>query len=690
MPSQTKLSIWKKLYFESIDLDISDEHIDRIKKASNHQATFSKSFEALLKNKGVSFLILDPTETQIQLLHHGHVLSGNWSNPTKKLIAILGTDSETKPVEISQKSIKNVKDKTFGFNNLLRSIDEKKDFTNMANADMDYLYKNILPISSSLTKAFIKLDSSSPYEVAKAFMLLRPDRNKKSTEKPTPANEDLNSSTDSKDNESQESRSIMMIGNPTEANETTEILQEDDILYAIQFCQLCANRWIPPVTYSVYPDKEISLWFQTLVKSLGIKKSSTGKHQGPLSPTDDNSDLSSPENKISKKDHVFINTMMKLHDMMDKSSKSKEDKEPGFKYLEAHCKKMILNALAVPPFTTAAESPTEFYATFLAKKCQFKAKDMLLHRFQSDKIAFNPNQTFITKLWNSKFFWLLPDTPSGISVFYCPEMKSNNSAALECERNLALADKVNASDIDKLAKQKISLPTSLMDLVWTVQNFHTVILLCFRKSSHSASFLQDLINCIYDNRILYTSSQTSDPYFFARIMYTMDNALERHWHSCSSAPNRSSVNDSVLRMDDIQDAILGLSFNQMLPKTISDKVLALITPSKDGNGLRQGKNGKHFLGFNQDKQDNKDLIYDNDRSHQGWRLKENENFAKIFYKNQKECPKTAEGKTICLKFFLCGVCTKDCSRAHSLSTDDKKKFEIFIKDCCEKAPRQDF
>jgi hypothetical protein len=84
------------------------------------------------------------------------------------------------------------------------------------------------------------------------------------------------------------------------------------------------------------------------------------------------------------------------------------------------------------------------------------------------------------------------------------------------------------------------------------------------------------------------------------------------------------------------------------------------------------------------------LIYDNDRSHQGWRLKENENVAKIFYKNQKECPKTAKGKTICMKFFLRRVCTKDCSRAHSLSTDDKKKFEIFIKDCCEKAPRQDF
>jgi hypothetical protein len=34
--------------------------------------------------------------------------------------------------------------------------------------------------------------------------------------------------------------------------------------------------------------------------------------------------------------------MMKLLDTMDKSSKSRENKEPGFKHLEAHRKKIDL------------------------------------------------------------------------------------------------------------------------------------------------------------------------------------------------------------------------------------------------------------------------------------------------------------------------------------------------------------
>jgi hypothetical protein len=205
--------------------------------------------------------------------------------------------------------------------------------------------------------------------------------------------------------------------------------------------------------------------------------------------------------------------------------------------------------------------------------------------------------------------------------------------------------------------------------------------------SHSASFLQGWVDHVYDNRILYSSSQSSDPYFFVKVLFTIDSALQRHWLSCPSAPNRSSVNDAILRMDDVQEAILGLSFSQNLPRSISDKVLAQINSTRDGTQDVKGKNGKRFPG--QDKQDKQDLIYDNDKSRQGWRAKENENFAKVFYKHQNECPKTADGKLICMKFFLRGICTKYCMRAHPLSANDSKKFESFINSCRKKAPRQD-
>jgi hypothetical protein len=41
---------------------------------------------------------------------------------------------------------------------------------------------------------------------------------------------------------------------------------------------------------------------------------------------------------------------------------------------------------------------------------------MILHKLQAEKVSFNPSSSFINSLWNCDFFWLLPDTPSGIKI----------------------------------------------------------------------------------------------------------------------------------------------------------------------------------------------------------------------------------------------------------------------------------
>jgi hypothetical protein len=69
----------------------------------------------------------------------------------------------------------------------------------------------------------------------------------------------------------------------------------------------------------------------------------------------------------------------------------------------------------------------------------------------------------------------------------------------------------------------------------------------------------------------------------------------------------------------------------MLPKSISDKVQTMMNVNKDdrdkGNSL--GKNGKRLPGALQDNKDKQDLIYDNDKDHHHWKVKESENFAKF-------------------------------------------------------------
>jgi hypothetical protein len=233
-----------------------------------------------------------------------------------------------------------------------------------------------------------------------------------------------------------------------------------NFIHAIQFCHLCHKGKISPVFYSLSTSPEIKTWFKDLENSnkLGVKSNQKRSKTTMQSPETDE-DLSSPESKISRKDKHFLNAMLKIPETLYKtmmhSALDRNEKEPGFARLEHHKKIMILNPSAIPPFDDPAPSPTDFYSSFLSNKSQLKAKDMLSHRYLVDKVSFNPSASFVNCLWNGDFLWILPDSPSGISIFYCPESKSRNAHELEKERALALADKIKQGDIKKLTTQKL-------------------------------------------------------------------------------------------------------------------------------------------------------------------------------------------------------------------------------------------
>lgn len=343
MSRQLQLSSWKKLFLPDKDLDSSNKHMDKIMKVSNNSVSFPKSLEEISKNPGVSFLFLDPTETHLQLLHHGNVLGGNWSTLTKKLVAVLGVESDAKPVQIIQKSVKNIREKSFDWPAFEDSLTDLDSFKKIANPTEEFEFKNIIPIPNFLMKIFIQLSDTDPFDVAKAFLNSILERNKSTDKQATDPLRDVSSDPDSQEISKEKDKSFDV---STVDGSSVDLMKKDsqesdlypeDILYSLQFCQLCVLGKIPPVLYSLVPDHTKS------------------------PDQSDNSVRSSPENKVSKKDHYLINTMIKLHDTMDKTSKTKEEKKPGFKRLESHRKRLILNASAVPPFNSKAATPTEFY-----------------------------------------------------------------------------------------------------------------------------------------------------------------------------------------------------------------------------------------------------------------------------------------------------------------------------------------
>jgi hypothetical protein len=80
----------------------------------------------------------------------------------------------------------------------------------------------------------------------------------------------------------------------------------------------------------------------------------------------------------------------------------------------------------------------------------------------------------------------------------------------------------------------------------------------------------------------------NNPFCFAKVMFKIDNDLQKHLRSCSASSDRALVNDIILRMADVQQSIVDLDFLQMLPKSISDKVSNLLNAHKDEKDKNAG------------------------------------------------------------------------------------------------------
>jgi hypothetical protein len=152
-------------------------------------------------------------------------------------------------------------------------------------------------------------------------------------------------------------------------------------------------------------------------------------------------------------------------------------------------------------------------------------------------------------------------------------------------------------------------------------------------------------------------------------------------------------------MEDIQDLMLKMSFNQTLPKPIIDKIFNFLESNKEkdkdgkdskngNNNSRNGQGNAHKI-HGGDGKGKQDIVCNQDKSHPNWKLQDKENFTKVFYNRGKECPRTKDRKIMCMKFLIHGLCNASCNRAHSLTKEDAKEFKGFIQGCHEGASKPD-
>jgi hypothetical protein len=368
----TTLSSWKDYFSTTKGLNSSDCHLIRIHDSVGSSIPFLTSLEEISKNPGISFLLLDPSESHLQLFHHCTTIGGSWDSPSQNLVCILDFDITAKPIQLIQKSIKDVRHKTYSFEVFATSLESSTHYEALTKPTSIFHYKNIIPIPHLLTKTFMNLPSTDPYTVARAFFEQMYDYDSQvgdadsdsSTQEPTAVEHDL-----ANDSDHDSTPDLETVANPKPSTNTSATTTHPkfmkDFIHIIQFCHLCAKGKITPVFYTLNTPPAVQSWFTSLLAPFRIDQKMIAKRASAMDNDNLVSDdeISSPDQKISEKDHYFINTMLKLHDTMDcnnlKQSKEKDEREPGFNRLELHRKNLILNASAPPPFDTQATQPTE-------------------------------------------------------------------------------------------------------------------------------------------------------------------------------------------------------------------------------------------------------------------------------------------------------------------------------------------
>jgi hypothetical protein len=257
-------SAWKSYFSQNKSLNISNLVLNQIKNSISSSTSFSDSFELISKNDGVAFISLDPSETEIQLFHHGTTLGGSWTNPEKQFITILHSPEDSKPIQVLPKFIKGVKAKSHSIEELASSMTDRDSFLALTNPKTDFIYKNIVPIPTLLINAFLESEAKDPVSIGMNFFEKMHLHDSSLDNEPT----DIISHTNS-DKENNPSKNLDNIDTGSNLSTTNypKITRTDKqrflptFIHVIQFCHLCSKGKIPSVNYKLASSSDVSKWF---------------------------------------------------------------------------------------------------------------------------------------------------------------------------------------------------------------------------------------------------------------------------------------------------------------------------------------------------------------------------------------------------------------------------------------------
>ena len=285
------------------------------------------------------------------------------------------------------------------------------------------------------------------------------------------------------------------------------------------------------------------------------------------------------------------------------------------------------------------------------------------------------------------------ETPNGLSIFFAtpaPIFGSTDEMQPE-ELDLRKQTKTLTEDqIAKLSKSKASLPKDFSDFLEMIENFEKELRIITSNDSIISKNFAKVTNAVLRNSHVFKSRMECNKLFVARFLQKIDLRIQRFLSSCTTNSNMDDLDWDAINFERDMDKILLHSEDLIISVPVIVRKL-LDSTNKDG-----GKDdGKCKSGDDTSPGGSKNPklhhAVTNDKVNPDWKLRPNENYAKVFGKHVDSIPMFHE-QPICAKFQICGACGfgKDCPRKAShcvLTNDAKNGMTTWVQKCRSEASR---
>jgi hypothetical protein len=162
---------WEKYFLSSAKAAASDKLIEQITLKLSDGTTYPEAHKIFSQENDIFLMTFDKETNEIHLYHSLGFIGGSLSNPEKFMVALHGLGTASLPIVIGEHKVKELSFTAPSWNDFMTTNGNAEAFkTLQASATAHYKFKNLLPVTYQLMRAYVQSPAKDPASIGIAFI----------------------------------------------------------------------------------------------------------------------------------------------------------------------------------------------------------------------------------------------------------------------------------------------------------------------------------------------------------------------------------------------------------------------------------------------------------------------------------------------------------------------------------------